>query len=156
MRDIATRAGSDPAVVIRHFGTKEKLFLEVVPVAPHFRALTEGPLETLGRSILDRLVGSGDSTLRVLATALGALDRPEVHHYLEQTTVRNIVEPLAARLSGPRAGLRAYLVAAQIGGLLLAVDLFASAPVELADAEALDCYAEAIQALIDDPAADRA
>ncbi|MQY20970.1 TetR/AcrR family transcriptional regulator [Nocardia macrotermitis] len=151
VRDIAAAAGSDPAVVIRHFGSKEKLFLEVVTVAPQFPGLVEGPLETLGRAILQRLIETDGSTLRLHATLLGALDRPDVRRYLEESTTRNIIEPLAARLPGPNAELRAQLVAAQIGGLLMSITLFESTASPALTAEALRFYADALQELIDHP-----
>lgn len=48
LRDIAD---SDPAVVIRQFASKEKLFLEVLTLPEGFQGLVEGPLDTLGRGI---------------------------------------------------------------------------------------------------------
>lgn len=149
VRDIARLAGSDPAVVIRHFGSKEKLFLEVLTVPQSFQGLVEGPLQTLGRSILHRLFEADDSTLRLYRTLLGALDRPEVRAYLERSTTRHITEPLTARLSGPDADLRAQLIAAQIGGLLTHISLFEQTSDLVAGAAAFDHYAVALQALID-------
>ncbi|OYN79359.1 hypothetical protein CG716_13115 [Mycolicibacterium sphagni] len=152
VRDIASLAGSDPAVVIRHFGSKEKLFLEVVAVDPQFRGLVEGPLATLGRQILEKVVEADGSILRLYAALLGALDRPEVRRYLEQATAQHIIAPLAARLHGPDARLRAQLVAAQIGGLLMSVALADAPSSELVGATALDYYAAGIQSLIEAPA----
>ncbi len=151
VRDIASHAGSDPAMVIRHFGSKEKLFLEVVAVDPQFRGLVEGRLATLGRQILKRVVEADSSTLRLYATLLGALDRPEVRRYLEQATTQHIIDPLTARLPNPDAELRAQLVAAQIGGLLMSICISDASPSDLASTTALDYYADAIQVLIDGP-----
>ncbi|MEU4837508.1 TetR family transcriptional regulator [Nocardia testacea] len=151
VRDIAGAAGCDPAVIIRHFGSKEKLFLQVVPASPHLADLVAGPLDTLGRRILERLVDPGRSSLGFYATLLGALDRPDVRHYLEESTARNIIEPLAQRLPGPQAELRAQLIAAQIGGLLMSTYVFESASALTADPEAMSLYADALQALIDGP-----
>jgi AcrR family transcriptional regulator len=151
IRDIATLAGSDPAVVIRHFGSKEKLFLEVVAVDPQFRGLVEGPLPTLGRQILQRLFEADGATLRLHATLLGALDRPDVRRYLEQSTAQHITDPLAARLPGVDAAVRARLISAQIGGLLMSICLFDDTATPLPTAAALDYYAEAMQVLIDGP-----
>jgi hypothetical protein len=72
---------------------------------------------------------------RLYKTPLGALDRPDVRDYLEQSTARNIIDPLAKRLPGPDPLLRAKLITSpQVGS-----------------AAALDYYANAIQALIDEP-----
>lgn len=151
LRDIADMAGSDPAVVVRQFGSKEKLFLEVLTLPEGFQGLVEGPLDTLGREILRRLFEADDAALRLYGTLLSALDRPEVRLYLEKSTTRDITDPLAARLSGADAELRAQLVAAQIGGLLTHLSLFASTTDRVGSAAALDYYAIAIQALIDEP-----
>jgi AcrR family transcriptional regulator len=151
VRDIAGMAGCDPAVVIRHFGSKEKLFLAVVTPSPHFQGLVEGPIATLGREILRRLVQTDDSTVRLYRTLLGALDRPEVRHYLGESTTRNIVTPLAQRLPGPDPELRARLIAAQIGGLLMSICLSERTSPPLDDEVALEHYANALQTLIDGP-----
>jgi AcrR family transcriptional regulator len=149
VRDIASAAGSDPAVVIRQFGSKEKLFLEVLTLPRHFQGLVEGPRESLGREILRKLIEADDSTLRLYKTLLGASDRPDVRQYLEQATSRHIIDPLAERLAGSNRRLRAQLVAAQIAGLLTSICLFEPMSAELCGAAALDQYAIAIQALID-------
>lgn len=151
LRDIADMAGSDPAVVVRLFGSKEKLFLEVLTLPEGFQGLVEGPLDTLGREILRRLLEADDAALRLYGTLLGALDRPEVRLYLEKSTTRDITDPLAARLSGPDSALRAQLVAAQIGGLLTHLSLFESMTDRVGSTTALDYYAIAIQTLIDEP-----
>ncbi|WP_278256389.1 TetR family transcriptional regulator [Nocardioides convexus] len=49
VRAIATEAGVDPALVIRHFGSKEALFLRCVDTAGGIGAVLDGPLETVGR-----------------------------------------------------------------------------------------------------------
>jgi AcrR family transcriptional regulator len=151
LRDIADMAGSDPAVVVRQFGSKEKLFLEVLTLPDGFQGLVEGPLDTLGREILRRVFEADDTALRLYGTLLSALDRPEVRLYLEKSTTRDITDPLAARLSGADAELRAQLVAAQIGGLLTHLSLFNSMTDRVGSAAALEYYAIAIQALIDEP-----
>lgn len=149
VRDIATLAGCDPAVVIRHFGTKEKLFLEAIDVAPRFDVLNNAPLASLGHDVLWFLVRSDDAALQLYRTLLGALDRPEVRTYFERSTNANVVQPLARRLTGPDAELRAQLIAAQIGGLLTSICVMDSHARELMSDHALHYYAEAIQTLVD-------
>lgn len=151
LRDIADMAGSDPAVVIRQFGSKEKLFLEVLTLPEGFQGLVEGPLDTLGRELLRRLFETDDAALRLYGTLLSATDRPEVRLYLEKSMTRDITDPLAARLPGADAELRAQLVAAQIGGLLTHLSLFGLMTDRVGSTKAFDYYAIAIQALIDEP-----
>ncbi len=152
MRDIAAAAGVDPALVIRHFGSKEALFLETVSVDHSLRGVVDGPLDTLGRAILRRLVEEvPDDTRKLYRALFGALDRTEVRAYLESSTARHVTAPLAERLPGPDAAIRAELIAAQIAGLLMSGRLFGGGRGPHPDPRVLDIYARAIQALIDSP-----
>jgi AcrR family transcriptional regulator len=151
VRRIAASAGTDPAIVLRHFESKERLFLLTMVVDYGSRNLVAGPLDTLGRTLLGRLFEDIDPSLPSMFRALSrAADRPEVRAYLEETTMRHIVGPLTERLPGPDAELRARLVGTAITGMLatlwVAEDRFL-----LAESlpKVLDAYAEALQALID-------
>ncbi len=147
VRDIAAQAGVDPALVIRHFGSKEALFLETVSVDLRFRGLVDGPLETLGRTILERLIENvPEETRGLYGTLMGSVDRPEIRTFLTKSTGRHITGPLTERLPGPHAAMRAQLIAAQIAGLLVTtMGHQRSTP----DKAMLDIYARAIQVLID-------
>ncbi|WP_197029081.1 TetR/AcrR family transcriptional regulator [Blastococcus sp. URHD0036] len=153
VREVAAAAGVDPSLVIRHFGSKEALFLQTMTVDEAFRGLAEGPLEDLGRLILERLLTvRGGAAISTYAALIGAIDRPEVRSYLEASADRHVVAPLAERLTGPDRELRARLVATQVNGLLF--DLRGRPDTGLAGrptAEVLAVYARALQALIDDP-----
>lgn len=151
IRDIATAAKVDPAIVMRHFGSKEGLFLETMSVDEGFRGITEGPLRDLGRTILERLVGRlGPEGGRIFAVLMGAVDRADVRSYLLESANRHLVAPLAARLSGRDAEVRARLVAAQVTGLM--IDLWVVEDPGLAEAPmdvVISAYAPALQALLD-------
>jgi AcrR family transcriptional regulator len=151
VRDIAAAAGVDPAIVIRHFGSKEALFLQTMSVGAELPGLVDGPVPELGTTILRRLIQDRqDSLLPVYRALLGALDRPDVRRFVETMLEQQLVQPILGRLTGPDRELRARLVAAQINGLLLTLAL---APHTLHDTpidHLLDTYAPALQALIDD------
>jgi AcrR family transcriptional regulator len=151
VKEIAALAGVDPALVIRHFGTKEALFLRTMAVDEGLRDLVGGPLPTLGRSLLQRIVEDlGDETRGLYTALLGALDRPEAQVYFARSTERHIVSPLAERLSGADRRLRAELVAVQVHGLLVALWV-ARDPALTARplSEVLDTYARGLQVWID-------
>ncbi|MCX4095877.1 hypothetical protein LBW94_026295 [Nocardia sp. alder85J] len=116
------------------------------------RDIVDGPLETLGRAILKRLVEDvPDDTRKLYRALFGALDRPEVRAYLETSTARQVTAPLIERLPGPDAAVRAELITVQIAGLLMNGRILGSGAGRRPDPHVLDIYARAIQALIDTP-----
>lgn len=53
VREIAAQAGVDPALVIRYFGSKEKLFLRTMTMSAAFADVVAGPLDSLGERIVE-------------------------------------------------------------------------------------------------------
>lgn len=122
VRDIAREAGADPALVIRHFGSKEGLFLETMAIPGSWSALLAGPLEGMGERLVAAVLSARDSGgLRTYAALIRASDRPEVAERLRDSIVRTFVEPVAHRLPPPDAALRARMLAALLDGLLTAI-----------------------------------
>jgi AcrR family transcriptional regulator len=123
VRGVAGAAGIDPALVIRHFGSKEQLFLETVDVEGPFAPALDGPPAGLGERLVALVVDERLST--VLRTPYRAMiratDSAAVRERLVAAMEATLARPLAARLEGPDAELRAHLVAAQVGGLLEAL-----------------------------------
>jgi AcrR family transcriptional regulator len=151
VRQVAAAAGTDPAIVMRHFESKERLFLQTMVVDYGSRNFVDGPLDTLGRNLLRRLFEDIDPTVPSMFRALShAADRPEVRAYLEETAMRHIIGPLVERLPGTDAELRGRLVGTVINGML-ATFWVAEDPFLLSQPlpHVLDVYAEALQALID-------
>lgn len=120
VRDIAAAAGADPALVKYHFGSKEALFLEVVQQHNEWRDLVETPLEELAVAVVTALLDA-DAAGRgrpVFAALVRASDSPSVRSRLAQSMEEQFVRPIAARLEGADAELRARLFAAQVHGLM--------------------------------------
>lgn len=153
VRAIAAAAGTDPALVIRHFGSKERLFLETVAVEGRFEHVTSGPIETLGeRLVLSLLTELPEQTFNTWRAMLRATDSDLVRTRLIDAMEQMFIEPLAPRIAGPDAELRARLVAAVISGLLDAVALLADRRIMEASTETLvRLYGASIQALLDGP-----
>jgi hypothetical protein len=65
LRDIASRAGVTHGSVLRHFGSKEELFLAAMPGPRDLADVAEGPLDTLAERItaayLGRMQKAGNS-----------------------------------------------------------------------------------------------
>jgi AcrR family transcriptional regulator len=118
VRDIASVAGVDPALVIRHFGSKENLFLEIMRLDDDAQPLLDGPIEHLGEHFIDHLLGSGERVKGVFLALIRASDSDGVAPRLRDAHEAAFVAPLRSRLDGTDAELRSRLAAALVGGLL--------------------------------------
>lgn len=153
VRVIAAKAGADPALVIRYFGSKEQLFLETVEFEGFFAPAMAGPLAGLGERIVTALlndeVDSGFSAYRALVRASSSA---VIRERLLRAIDEMFVKPLAPRLKGPDAALRARLVAAQLAGLVDSIAVFEDAELAATDRERLaKIYGRALQSLINSP-----
>ncbi|NKT14658.1 TetR family transcriptional regulator [Rhodococcus hoagii] len=154
VRDIARHAGVDPALVIRYFGSKEKLFVRTMTMSDAFVEVVEGPLDGLGRALVDFVVRRTRTrqtreSRAVYAALVRASDRPAVREHLQDAIEQMIIAPLAPRLDGDDAELRAHLLAAQLAGLMTALYVVESpwlleAPID----NIVERYGDALQALI--------
>lgn len=154
VRAIATAAGVDPALVIRHFGSKEELFVHVVGLDRQPGPELEGPVETLGVRLAAFVLGPERALLRrIYSVLIRASDYESVRAILRETTSRLFIEQLAARLPGPDAELRALLISAQLGGIIQAWSVLEDEHLSGADTgRVVELYGGAIQRLIDEPA----
>jgi AcrR family transcriptional regulator len=122
VREIAARAGVDPANISRYFGSKEGLFLDVIVPPESIGKLMEGPLETLAqdyvRFLLDAREGEHGA---IFAALLRTSERPEVGDALRAHTVSLFTDRLVPRLQGENAPLRAHLFASSLTGLQISL-----------------------------------
>lgn len=148
VRDIAAAAQADPALVIRHFGSKELLFLETMQLDLDDDPLLSGPLETLGPDFVDYVISHED--LRGVFLALvRASDGSGIGSRLKDMHETAFVGPLRRRLTGPDAALRARLAAALVGGLLYALWVVGDEDLAAADPDAVvQRYGALLQDLI--------
>ena len=121
IRSIAAAAGIDPAMVMRYFGNKERLFAAAAEFDLRLPDLSTTPREALGPALVAHFLDrwEGDETLmallRTAVTHAGAAQR------MQQIFATQLA-PLVVRLSGePRAAAatRAGLIATQMLGLAL-------------------------------------
>lgn len=139
VRAVAAAAGVDPALVIRHFGSKERLFLDTTDLAGQFGGATGGDLSRLGHNLVRALVGPGrDVRLAAYRSMMRATDSEAVRGRLLEALEEMFVAPLAPRLPGPHAELRARLIGAQVSGLLDALTMVGDPVVRTADPDLLD------------------
>lgn len=154
VRDIARHAGVDPALVIRYFGSKEKLFVRTMTMSDAFVDLVEGPLDGLGRALVDFVVRrtrpqQTRESNAIYAALVRASDRPAVREHLQEAIEQMLIAPLVPRLDGDDAELRAHLLAAQLSGLMTALYVVESPWLLAAPIDAIvERYGDALQALI--------
>lgn len=118
IREIAELACVNPAIVIRHFGSKDRLFVLAVDAPSTFRALLDGPLEDLGRRVLREIVRWRSHGLHVLGTLVRASGKPAIRSHVSDSIVELFAENLTMRIRLLQVRLHAHLFAAQLVGLM--------------------------------------
>ncbi|MFJ8386446.1 TetR family transcriptional regulator [Streptomyces sp. NPDC094438] len=150
MRRIAADAGVSPSLIVKRFGSKERLFHAVADFGPAADELFAAAPEALGRHLVLTMVRmrreqQGDPLLRAVFS-LGNMDERTLlrERFREQVTSR-----LAGQLPGGNRELRAELIAGLLLGLGATLSLHRPGAGERATPEQLaDLYAPAVQRLI--------
>lgn len=128
-REIAADAGVDAALVIRYFGGKEKLFAEVIEGGFLLGEPLSSNLDDLGAGLVQQVLGEprarakgnghGDAppAFDALGVLLRATGNPPIAAMVSERFHAEFVRPLAKRLRGRDADLRATLIASYVIGL---------------------------------------
>ncbi|MFE9032157.1 TetR family transcriptional regulator [Streptomyces iakyrus] len=137
VRAIAERAGVDPALVMYHYGSKEKVFSVVIREAMRAEellpALPEpldevpgdggpdstrgGPGSRLVRGFLTRWEDAA-SRSSLLVVFRSAMEHPEASQLFREVAGGELLMPIARRIPAPEPELRAVLVASLLVGLV--------------------------------------
>ena len=144
VRDIGVRAGVDPALIARYFGSKTGLYL----AALHAEKGDAAPPDLLAPGRVAELLARVDARGAgpVVRTALQAHDDPAVQEAVAAELRARLVAPLADRFAAAGradAALRAEVAVAAFAGVCLArgagtLSTLAGAPVEDLVAQVLD------------------
>ena len=150
VREIAARAGVDPALVNRYFGSKEGLFAEAVSVKFDLSALFAGDRALLGDRLARYIVQkkTPSNGYDPLIALLRSSSSEVAGGMLWDALVDGFVRPLAARLDGPDAMLRAELVGSILLGLLVYRTIAGGAMTQ-SDERLIASVTRTLQALID-------
>ena len=143
IRQVATDAGVDPALVHHYFGTKDDLFLAVLelPIDPGelLEHAISGHPDDAGERLVRTFVTAWDSPVGSAGAALlrSAVSNPMAARLFREFVFTRVARRLAPHLDVPEdeIPLRTSLVASQIAGLaivryILAIEPLASAPPE--------------------------
>jgi AcrR family transcriptional regulator len=127
MRAVATRAGVDPALIYHYFGAKDGLLAAVVEPPVDLPAVLAGLADhpgEAGQEIVRRVVSlwedNPDIRGRMLAMLRTALSHDHAARLLRDMLSSWLLGGLGDVLAEDRRELRAALVGAQMGGLMLA------------------------------------
>lgn len=149
VRQIAAAAGVDPSLVIRHYGSKEGLFLTVIRLDGYVSPPLEGPIETLGHRLAGWVLAPEHVDFRVrLSTLIRASDREAVREGLRLAVHRMFVDRLVEVMPGEDRLARAELIVAQLGGVVQASGGENGLLESVSGHRLVDLFGQAIQALV--------
>jgi AcrR family transcriptional regulator len=144
VRDVAARAGVDPALVHHYFGPKQRLFLAAtefpIDVAAAVPRLLAGPREGLGERFARFVIEQWDRPeLRplVLGVVRSATTDPVAAAMMRRLLAEGPFLALARAIDLPDAELRAALAGSQLVGLLMARYVIRVEPLASMDAAML-------------------
>lgn len=156
LRYIATRAGVSHGLVVRHFGSKEALFLAAVPGTRDLADVAAGPLDTLperiASSFVQRMEDSAGTDPFVALLRSAAVDDTSAARLFEEMQASSI--PVYRDLLGDEV---AEAVMPLLGSLLIGVTfsryVIRAGALATLDRDTLQLHLErSIRALLHDPA----
>lgn len=121
IRAVAAAAGTDPGLVMRYFGSKERLFARVAELSPDepLAGPAEDVAELLLASLADKLRGDRSGTLAMLRSML---THPEAGREV-RAAITGQQRQVAAAIPADDAALRAALVGALTLGVVVGREL---------------------------------
>ena len=123
VREIAADAGVTAALVNRYFGSKERLFAEVIERALDMGNLLEGRrgdlADHLARVMVYGQEDSGDQGPTPLLLLLHSAAQPGAVELFRRDLNRNVLRHLAEQIGGDDAAVRAVMVMAQLTGFAI-------------------------------------
>jgi AcrR family transcriptional regulator len=127
IRSVAAEAGVDPALVLHFFGSKQRLFLEVVELpfdpAAVLPALLAGDRRKVGERLARlflAVLDDEDARNRWTSMLRAAATEPAAAEMLRELLTKRVFVPIAETLGAEDARLRATLVGSQIVGVVMA------------------------------------
>jgi len=142
IRDIAARAGVDPALVLHYFGSKQQLFAAALEIPLDPGAIIERVMAhdrgEMGRSLVRAFLEAWEpeeTRSPLLAMVRSAMTNETAMELVREFLGRRIFTPLTATLGVADADLRATLIGSQLIGLAMVryvarIEPLASAPIE--------------------------
>ena len=130
IRAIAADVGIDPALVMRYFGNKEKLFAAAADFDLRIPSFEGVPQTRVGRALIEHFLNrwEGDDNLKALLRA--AATNPEAASRIQQIFGKQLVPAISRLCTDPSTAItRVGLVVSQAMGLALTRYVFRLPPV---------------------------
>lgn len=128
VRGIAKAAGTDPALVIRYFYSKENLFYETLMAFSQSPEKRIGSVMLVDWMVLSALVGDSSTDVNPLVMTLRSASSPVAREILGGDLVTRFHEPLAKVLGGAHAELRVTLMLSLVAGILFSRSIIGLTP----------------------------
>lgn len=121
LREIASAAHIDPALIIRYFGSKEGLFREIIKEQHHTEGLAGVPQEDLPRVFAELIFNESEGTNQkgILLLYLSSTSET-AGPIIRESTEERLIKSIAPLLPGENRELRVEMLMAILGGLLMA------------------------------------
>lgn len=121
VRDIASRAGVDAALVSRYFGSKEELFAEVLRCGKRGLDVIGADMDGMARRVADLVLDppDDDKPLDDLLIMLHSASSPIAQGMVRDSIEERFHAPIAELLGGDRPEARARLFGALMMGLAI-------------------------------------
>ena len=152
--DIAAEAGINQALVVRYFGSKDRLFETALAALLGDNSVEQvRAREAFGADIVRRLLGEDGGPRDPLPMVIHAVSDPVAQPIAQRLMTESILRPLARWLGGEAAEARAAEVLLLCAGLFTYRKLLPLPPFEGDMSPAARHWLErCLQALVDDPA----
>lgn len=141
LRDVAGDAGVDVALVGRYFGSKEKLFKEVLGGERRDGLKRLGSpddlLDYLASLAVDEPTSADPAQLERLLIILRSASSPPASRLVELAFKQDVLNPVARLVSGPDAELRASLAISVLMGTTIVRTIMGVEPLHRCDTEVL-------------------
>lgn len=149
VRAIAKRAGVDPALLNRYYGSKKELF-EAALHALHAEAqLFKGvDRENLISALLPK--ESSESQERLLNVGSQSMTDPEVRLIIQNASMKYYVNTLAKIIGGQNSTHKSMIITSMIMGYVIANRFVFSEPFKEATVGQKETFAKAIQMVLDE------
>ena len=140
IREIAADVGVDQSLVIRYFGSKERLFSAASSAEPKTYGIFAGPADELADRLLDWVISIEGAAGESQFVALLRSSSDEAAIELLRGRMASFIKQLGAGVEGPDAELGAGLIAAWLLGIAVMRRIVRVPPLQDATVEQLAPY----------------